>query len=83
MTIDESAASVKVLPLLRSNLFLHLTTLPAGREVGSGTGAPTYVHHRPERTLLNRFVEEYYPAIGITSFLVGLYASMTQIYNFS
>ncbi len=36
--------------------------LPAGREAGSGVGAPPYERHRPEHTLLYRIVEEYYPA---------------------
>ena len=36
--------------------------LPAGREARSGGGAPPYVRHRPERTLLYQIVEEYYPA---------------------
>jgi ribosomal protein S27E len=35
---------------------------PAGREASSGGGAPPYVRHRPERTLLYQLVEEYYPA---------------------
>lgn len=35
---------------------------PAGREASSGIGAPLYVRHRPERTLLYQLVEEYYPA---------------------
>ena len=35
---------------------------PAGREASPGTGAPPYVRHRPERTLLYQLVEEYYPA---------------------
>jgi ribosomal protein S27E len=35
---------------------------PAGREASSGGGAPAYVGHRPERTLLYQLVEEYYPA---------------------
>jgi hypothetical protein len=35
--------------------------LPAGREASSGIGAPPYVRHRPERTLLYQLVEEYYP----------------------
>ena len=35
---------------------------PAGREASSGVGAPPYVRHRPERTLLYQLVEEYYPA---------------------
>ena len=35
---------------------------PAGREASSGTGAPPYVRHRPERTLLYQIVDEYYPA---------------------
>ena len=34
----------------------------AGREAGSGVGAPPYVRHRPERTLLYQIVDEYYPA---------------------
>jgi hypothetical protein len=36
--------------------------MPAGREASSGGGAPPYVRHRPERTLLYQVVEEYYPA---------------------
>jgi len=36
---------------------------PAGREASSGVGAPPYVRHRPERTLLYQLVEEYYPAL--------------------
>ncbi len=36
---------------------------PAGREASSGVGAPPYVRHSPERTLLFQLVEEYYPAI--------------------
>lgn len=39
-----------------------METLPAGREARSGVGAPPYVRHRPERTLLYQIVEEYYPA---------------------
>ena len=35
---------------------------PAGREASSGVGAPLYLRHRPERTLLYQIVEEYYPA---------------------
>ena len=35
---------------------------PAGREASSGGGAPSYVRHRPEPTLLYRLVEEYYPS---------------------
>ncbi len=35
---------------------------PAGREARPGVGAPLYVHHRPERTLLYQIVDEYYPA---------------------
>ncbi len=35
---------------------------PAGREASPGTGAPPYVRHRPERTLLYQLVEEHYPA---------------------
>ncbi len=34
----------------------------AGREASSGIGAPPYVRHRPERTLLYQIVDEYYPA---------------------
>jgi len=33
-----------------------------GREASPGIGAPPYVRHRPERTLLYQLVEEYYPA---------------------
>jgi len=36
--------------------------LPTGREASSGGGAPPYVRHRPERSLLYQIVEEYYPA---------------------
>jgi hypothetical protein len=36
--------------------------LSAGREASSGGGAPPYVRHRPERTLLYQLVEEYYPS---------------------
>ena len=32
------------------------------REASSGVGAPVYVRHRPERTLLYQLVQEYYPA---------------------
>ena len=35
--------------------------LPPGREASSGVGAPPYVRHRPERTLLYQLVEEYFP----------------------
>jgi hypothetical protein len=35
---------------------------PAGREASPGIGAPPYVRHRPERTLLYQLVEKYYPA---------------------
>ena len=35
---------------------------PAGKEASSGIGAPPYVRHRPERTLLYQLVEELYPA---------------------
>ena len=34
--------------------------LLAGREASPGVGAPPYVRHRPERTLLYRLVQEYY-----------------------
>jgi hypothetical protein len=37
--------------------------LPAGREVSPGASAPAYARHRLERSLLYRFVQEYYPAI--------------------
>ena len=37
--------------------------LPAGKDAGSGVNAPAYERHRPERTLLYRLVEEYYPAL--------------------
>ncbi len=33
-----------------------------GRDAGSGVGAPVYVRHRPEHTLLYQLVQEYYPA---------------------
>ena len=36
--------------------------LAAGREVALGVGAPVYVRHRPERTLLYQILDEYYPA---------------------
>ncbi len=36
--------------------------LPAGGEVSSDVGAPVYMRHRPERTLLYQLVQEYYPA---------------------
>ena len=36
--------------------------LPAGKEASSGAGALGYERHHPERTLLYRLVEEYYPA---------------------
>jgi len=36
--------------------------LPAGREAGLGECAWLYVRHRPERTLLYKIVDEYYPA---------------------
>ena len=35
---------------------------PDGKEASSRTGAPFYVRHRPERTLLYQIVDEYYPA---------------------
>lgn len=37
--------------------------LPVGREAASGVGAPVYVRHRPERTLLYQLVQEYYPEL--------------------
>jgi hypothetical protein len=36
--------------------------LPAGREASTGVGAFVYERHRPERTLLYQFVQEYYTA---------------------
>ena len=36
--------------------------LLAGTEAGLGAGAPVYVRHRPERTLLYQIIDEYYPA---------------------
>ena len=36
--------------------------LPAGREASRGGRAPRYERHRPEQTLLNQLIEEYYPA---------------------
>jgi ribosomal protein S27E len=36
--------------------------LPTGMEASSGGGAPPYVRHRPERSLLYQVVEEYYPS---------------------
>jgi hypothetical protein len=36
--------------------------LPAGREASTGVGAPPYVRHCLERTLLYRLVEECFPA---------------------
>lgn len=36
--------------------------LAAGREPSKGVDAPTYVRHRPERTLLYLIVEEHFPA---------------------
>jgi len=53
---------------------------PAGRDAGSGDGAPPYGRHRPERTRLYQLVEAYYPAfkahlaaqgMGINSAYVG------------
>ena len=37
--------------------------LPARRGASSGAGAPPYVRHRPERTLLYQVVAEHYPAL--------------------
>lgn len=34
-----------------------------GRETSLGVDGPTYVRHRPERTLLYQIVEEHYPAL--------------------
>ena len=39
-----------------------MSPLPAGREASPGVGAPLYVRHRPEHTLLYQRVPEYYPA---------------------
>lgn len=36
--------------------------LSAGRDARSGVGAPPYVRHRPEGTLLYQLVEAYHPA---------------------
>ena len=36
--------------------------MPAGREASQDGGSVEYERHRPERTLLYRLVEEYYPA---------------------
>ena len=36
--------------------------LSTGKEAGMGVGAPVYVRHRPEWTLLYQIVDEYYPA---------------------
>lgn len=38
---------------------------PAGREASPGGGAPPYVRHRPECTLLYQLVEEYYPVFKV------------------
>ena len=35
---------------------------PAGREASRRERAPRYERHRPEQTLLNQLIEEYYPA---------------------
>lgn len=35
----------------------------AGRDASSGVGAPVYTRHRPERTVLYRLVQEYYPEL--------------------
>lgn len=37
--------------------------LPAGGEASTRIGAPAYVRHRPECTLLYQLVQEYYPAL--------------------
>jgi hypothetical protein len=36
--------------------------LPVAREPSQGGAAAPYVRHRPERTLLDQLVEEYYPS---------------------
>jgi len=36
-----------------------------GRDASSSVGAPVYVRHRPERTLLYQLVQEYYPAFKV------------------
>jgi hypothetical protein len=35
--------------------------LSTGREANQGEGAPPYVRHRPEQTLLYQLIAEYYP----------------------
>ena len=42
-----------------------MSPLPAGREASPGVGAPLYVRHRPEHTLLYQLVQEYYPAFKV------------------
>jgi hypothetical protein len=39
--------------------------LLSGREASLGVGAPVYVRHRPECTLLYPLIEEYYPAFEV------------------
>ena len=48
--------------------------LPAGKEASLGEGAPQYVRHRPERTLLYQLIEEYFPedAVVIKKILMHL-----------
>ncbi len=38
---------------------------PTGMEASSVIGAPSYVRHRPERTLAYPLVEEHYPAFKV------------------
>jgi len=40
-----------------------MLALLAGREARSGAGGFVSERHRPERTLLYKLVEEYYPAL--------------------
>jgi len=42
-----------------------MSPLPVGREGSSGVGAPVYMRHRPERTLLYQLVREYYPELKV------------------
>ncbi len=42
-----------------------MSPLPAGREASPGVGAPLYVRHRPEHTLLYQLVQEHYPAFKV------------------
>lgn len=42
-----------------------MSPLPAGREASPGVGAPLYVRHRPEHTLLYQLVQEHYLAFKV------------------